>query len=186
MTQNIDFLARAWGLSKTIDIITNTDLQGTILQANKIIVLFRESILYCPIRTSSWIPWFWSVHGSPFSRKMSCPEKFQIRVRIQSGRNSFSCFKIVQIESRFFSWSDSSLDTIWTFFRKKICPDRIQIQITFNHPKTGSKLNHEILSYFLLLFYFGNQRLYKTSQSWLFTRCWWRFFKNSGDFALLQ
>ena len=62
---------------------------------------------------------------------MSCPDKIQIRVRIQSGQNSFLFFEIVQTESRFFSGPDSNLDTIWTFFqnKNKICPDRIQIQI---------------------------------------------------------
>ena len=48
-TRNIDFLDSASVLVKTVDIMTNSDPKTTILQANKISVQFRESILYCPI-----------------------------------------------------------------------------------------------------------------------------------------
>ena len=92
------------------------------------------------ILSGSWIPIFLSgpkvaivgpVHRFCFSRKMSCPDKIQIRVRIQSRQKSFLFFEIIQTKSRFFSGPDSNLDTIWTFFqnKNKICPDRIQIQI---------------------------------------------------------
>ena len=78
---------------------------------------------------------------------MSCPDKIQIRVRIQSGQNLLLFFKIVQIESRFFSGPDLNLDTIWTFFQNKnrICPDRIQIQIwiLFGPDSFQKKSGHE-------------------------------------------
>ena len=51
MTQNIDFLARAWVLSKTVDTITNTDHQVITCKTNEKIVQIQESILHSPIDT---------------------------------------------------------------------------------------------------------------------------------------
>ena len=52
MTQNIDFLARASVLSKTVGTITNTDHQVTICKANEKSVQVQESILHSPIEHS--------------------------------------------------------------------------------------------------------------------------------------
>ena len=62
MTQNIDFLARAWVLSKTVGTITNTDNQVIICKTNKKIVRIQESILHSPIVNISrqnWLRFCW-------------------------------------------------------------------------------------------------------------------------------
>ena len=51
MRQNIDFLARAWVLSKTVGTITDTDHQVIICKTNEKIVQIQESILHSPIST---------------------------------------------------------------------------------------------------------------------------------------
>ena len=48
MTQNIDFLARAWVLSKTVGTITNTDHQVIICKINEKNVQIQKSILHSP------------------------------------------------------------------------------------------------------------------------------------------